>query len=142
MPSRTLLLLVAASAALSLAACGAGSQSASNVGGHGPEDHTAHESRHEPVDGAPNLTVQAVDIDFMPQRLELTAGEPANVTVVNDGQMLHDFTLDEADVHLNVEPGDQATTAVLIEEPGTYEARCTVAGHAAAGMVVEVVVTA
>ena len=121
----------AVSAGALLAACG-------TADGHG--GHDAKSSIHDPVDGAPAATVTAIDLDFEPATLELQAGEPTNVTVVNDGEALHDFTLEEADVHANVEPGDEVTTAVTVDEPGTYTAICTVAGHADAGMEVEVTV--
>jgi uncharacterized cupredoxin-like copper-binding protein len=94
----------------------------------------------EPVEGAPEVTVITRDIEFEPTTLELTAGEPTNVTVVNEGQALHDFTLEEAGVHVNVEPGESVTTAVTVDEPGTYQAVCTVPGHEDAGMVVEITV--
>lgn len=120
-----------------LAACGGGSAGGGDHGG----DHAAESSVHEPVEGAPQVTLTATDIDYAPATLELTAGEPTNVTVVNDGEALHDFTLEAADVHANVEPGESVTTSVTIDEPGTYQAVCTVAGHEEAGMTVEVVVS-
>ena len=121
-----------------LAACGGGS--AEGGGGHGG-DHAADASVHEPVEGAPEVTVTAADIEFTPATLELTAGEPTNATIVNDGETLHDFTLEAADVHANVEPGESVTTSVTIDEPGTYQAACTVAGHEEAGMTIEIVVS-
>ena len=75
------------------------------------------------------------------QTLEVSAGEPVNITVTNEGETLHDFTLEEADVHVNVAPGETKTTSVTINEPGTYEATCTVAGHAEAGMTIDVTVS-
>ena len=122
---------------LSVAACGGGSAG----GGDHAGGHEAAESIHEPVEGADEATLTAVDLDFEPTTLELTAGEPLNLTIVNDGEALHDFTLEEAEVHVNVEPGTSKTTSLTIEEPGIYEALCTVAGHAEAGMTVEVVVS-
>ena len=123
---------VALTAGILLVACGSG-------GGHA--GHDAEASVHDPVEGAPATTVTAVDIDFEPATLALQAGEATNVTVVNEGGTLHDFTLEEADVHANVEPGEEVTTAVTVDEPGTYKAICTVEGHAEAGMEVEVTVT-
>lgn len=125
---------VAAAAVLLLAGC------ASGGAGHG--GHAAAESRHDPVDGAPAVTIDAVDIDYEPATLELTAGEAINLSVANSGTTLHDFTLEAADVHLNVGPGATEVTSLTIDEPGTYRAVCTVAGHEAAGMTVDVVVTA
>lgn len=137
-PLRHLTAVVAA--ALLLAACGAGSSGSGRGSAHGG-DHAAAENAPAPVEGAPEVTVNAVDIDFKPPTLKLTAGEPTNVTVVNDGETLHDFTVEAADVHVNVEPGQSTTAAVTIDEPGTYEAKCTVEGHAEAGMTIEIVVS-
>ena len=128
---------ISAALALVLAACAGSSTSTADHGG----DHAASEQVAEPADGARQVDVTAVDIDFEPQRLELAAGEPVNIVVTNKGETLHDFTLEAADVHLNVEPGATGTTSLTIDEPGEYEAKCTVAGHAEAGMTMQITVT-
>ena len=133
---RTIVVAVITGSTLLLAACGGGG--AAPAGDH--EDHAAQEAVGEPVDGAPQVTVTAIDIDFEPETLELQAGEPVNVTVVNEGDALHDFTLEEAGLHINVEPGQSLTTGVTLEEPGNYRAVCTVPGHEEAGMVVDIAV--
>lgn len=127
--------LSTALAMLLVGCAGSGSSSGEHAG------HAASEEVAAPVEGAPGIDVAAVDIDFQPERIELTAGEPVNIVVSNDGEMLHDFTLERAGVHLNAEPGDTGTTSLTIDEPGTYEAICTVPGHAEAGMTIEVSVT-
>ena len=149
---------LAAVLALVLAACGGGASSSdtSAAGGHamdssemdGPSEmagagdgHTASEQMAAPVEGAPEVEVSAVDIDFKPATLEMSAGEAVNVTVKNEGEIVHDFTLEEADVHVNVEPGETKTTSVTIDEPGTYEAKCTVPGHSEGGMTIDVTVS-
>lgn len=105
-------------AALLLAACGGSSGTdGAGAGGYGG-GHMASESLTAPVEGAPEVTVTAVDIDFEPARMDVTAGEPINVTVVNEGETLHDFTLDAADVHVNVEPGESKTTSLTIDRCG------------------------
>ena len=128
--------------ALALAACGgsdvAGGSDAADAPADGHGDHAAPETVAEPVDGAPQVDVTAIDIDFEPATLQLDAGEPVNVTVTNDGDALHDFTLEAAGVHVNVEPGASETTGVTVDEPGTYQAICTVPGHEEAGMVIDV----
>ncbi len=126
--------------ALAMAACGGSGGSGGEAEGEHGGDHETSGSVHEPVDGAQTATVTAVDLDFKPAELTLQAGKPTNVTIVNKGETLHDFTLEEADVHVNVEPGSEVETAVTIDEPGSYKAICTVAGHEDAGMVVDVTV--
>lgn len=126
---------------LVLTGCG-GSGAAGGTGGaaDGHGDHAAQEEVAQPVDGAPQVGVTAVDIDFEPATLELEAGKAVNVTVTNEGDALHDFTLEAAGVHVNVEPGASKTTGVTIDEPGSYRAICTVPGHEEAGMVIDVTV--
>jgi len=135
---RPTVLALALAVALLLAACGASSGADSQSEDAG--GHMAAESTAEPVEGASEITVNAVDIDFRPASFEVVAGEPVNVTVANDGETLHDFTLEAADVHVNVEPGETKTTSFTINEPGRYKAECTVADHAEAGMTIGVVV--
>lgn len=121
--------------AVLLPACGGG-----QTDDHGQDSHGAAESVPEPVADAAEITVTAVDIDFRPAAIELDAAEPTNVTIVNEGETLHDFTLEEAGVHANVEAGQEITLGLAIDEPGTYQAVCTVPGHEEAGMVVDVTV--
>ena len=92
------------------------------------------------MDGAAEITITALDIDFEPARLDLKAGEPLNVPVVNKDETSHDFTLEAAGIHVNVQPGETKTTAVTVAKPGHNEAECTVAGHAEAGMTIDVIV--
>jgi plastocyanin len=108
-------------------------------GMHASGDRDAHDQRAPtPVDGAPAIEVSATEMAFSPAALSLEAGEPTNVTVANEGAVFHDLDVDVADVHLGVDPGEQATAAVTIDQSGVYEAICTVPGHAAAGMVLTI----
>ena len=101
-------------------------------------DERRDEEAPPAVDGAPDAQISATEMAFTPDELTLQAGEPLNVTVVNDGDVFHDFDLPAADVHLNLEPGEQATVAITIDEPGAYQATCTVPGHAGAGMTLSI----
>jgi hypothetical protein len=66
--------------------------------------------------------------------VEVAAGEPTNLTVVNDGDAFHDLTIDEVGLRIDVDSGQQATAGLEIDEPGEYEYYCSVPGHAGAGM--------
>jgi uncharacterized cupredoxin-like copper-binding protein len=104
--------------------------------------HGAGDIAYEPIAGAEELRIVATDFAFSPQQLTLSAGEPVNVTVVNDGQLFHDLTLDgSVELHINVEVGEEATSSLVIDQPGTYEAVCSVQGHRDAGMVLMIEVT-
>ena len=62
------------------------------------------------------------------------AGEPANLTLRNEGRLPHDLVVPDLDVHVAADLGGQATTGIVIDEPGIFDIVCTLPGHAAAGM--------
>ena len=86
------------------------------------------------VPDAEAITVVATDFAFEPSTLELTAGEPVNVTLeVEEGG--HDLVVVDAGFRIPVldEP-DAAVATLVIDEPGTYAFQCNVPGHAGQGM--------
>lgn len=87
-----------------------------------------------PVPDAPTVEVVATEFGFSPDRLTLPAGETVNLTLVNQGRLLHDLTIPGLDVRIVAGPGDTATAGVVLEEPGEYPFLCTVPGHSEAGM--------
>jgi plastocyanin len=105
---------------------------------HEAGDHGHADLIYPPVEGADEVTITMVDLAFEPHRLSLTAGEPINLRVINEGALFHDLTLDEPALHVNVDPGETEITGLVIDEPGTYEATCTVDGHADAGMLLTI----
>jgi len=80
------------------------------------------------------IRVEAGDLWFEPKQIEVRAGEPVNLRLDNSGRLFHDFNIAELGFDLNAQPGDSTTGGLLIETPGSYEYRCTVPGHAGAGM--------
>lgn len=115
------LLLVAASA------CGGGDDGPAVVG--------------TTVAGARELTVVATDFAFEPSTIELTAGEPVNLTLdVQDGG--HDIAVDDVGFRLPILDATASEVGTLvITEPGTYQFVCNVPGHAGQGMVGTITVT-
>ncbi len=91
--------------------------------------------------GAREITVEAGDLWFEPDVIEMPAGTTINLTLRNTGVVFHDLTVTDLDLQLNVEAGDATTSAVSVDTPGTYEFICSVPGHAAGGMRGELVVT-
>lgn len=88
----------------------------------------------EAVPDAKELTVELTEMAFEPDTLEVTAGEPVNLTVTNVGQAFHDLTIDELDLQVGVEAGETVTAGLEVSEPGEYRYYCSVPGHASAGM--------
>jgi plastocyanin len=101
------------------------------------------EHAEEPVDdGAPDdvavdvpegaIVFTAIDIDFVEDRQEAPAGDVTFV-LVNEGNILHDLTIDELGIHMVANPGETVVEDVTLQ-PGTYDYYCSVPGHRAAGM--------
>jgi uncharacterized cupredoxin-like copper-binding protein len=112
------------------------------------------------------VTLQAVDLDFTPETLEVKAGERVELVLQNDGVLEHDFSVmeiptegtveasgdsghaaghddgDEPDLHVSALGGQSATLSFTPSQPGTYEFWCTVAGHKEGGMTGTLVVQA
>lgn len=88
--------------------------------------------------GTQVVTLQAVDsMQFTPNAIVIQAGHPVQLTLKNDGQMVHDFTLSDGltqPVKLVAQPGQSASTTFTIEHPGTYSFACSQPGHQIRGM--------
>ena len=102
-----------AGAALVLAGCGGAEDEAP------PADSSAS--------GA--IEVEAGDLYFEPESLSATAGE-IEVSLVNTGEVEHDFVIEEAgDTEVvYAEAGETATGSIELEA-GTYTYYCSVPGH-------------
>lgn len=92
------------------------------------------------VADATELEIDAFDFGYEPSTVELTAGEPVNLTMVVTGGG-HNLRIEGVGFQLPiVDAPDGAVGTLLIDEPGEYRMLCTVPGHEAAGMVGTVVV--
>jgi plastocyanin len=82
---------------------------------------------------ASETTVTMVDIAFQPDALTIPANTDVTVSLPNTGASLHNFSIDELGIDVDVSPGD--TGSATINAPaGTYEYYCNVPGHKEAGM--------
>ena len=98
------------------------------------EVETAEEAAGETPDAATAQNVTSFDIYFEPKEVTIPANTDVPFTLPNDGVTLHNFSLDELGIDVDIAPG--ATEEVLINAPpGTYEYYCNVPGHKQAGMV-------
>ncbi len=101
------------------------------------------------VDVAAKATIVVKGGEFMfePKIIELRAGEPTRIELVNHGKVEHALLVKEPSgkgdwIHLHAQPGATDAGTYQIETPGRYKLLCTIAGHTEAGMVGELVVTA
>ncbi len=127
------------------------------------DDHTDGDDHGDAVEVVVSMTDQ---LRFEPNEIVVEAGQPVRLTIENAGLALHDFTIDEIEVHVSshegdsddsdhadsAEHGDHALHLALDgnstgaleftpEEAGEYQFLCTVEGHAANGMFGTLIVT-
>lgn len=77
------------------------------------------------------ISITATDNAFEPSSITASAGDSIEVT--NDGQALHNFSVDGTDVDFDIQAGETETEDAFEGlEPGTYEIVCKY--HVAEGM--------
>jgi uncharacterized cupredoxin-like copper-binding protein len=108
------------------------------------------------------VTVTMTEFGFEPNAIEVQAGVPVELTLVNDGAVEHDFVVEiipvtdvstegmemdhmsgdhaEYDLHSATAAGTTSTLRFIVTEPGTYQIICSVPGHKDAGMTGELIV--
>ena len=79
------------------------------------------------------IEVVAKDIFFDPKALSIPANTDVTVRIPNQGATLHNFSIDELGISVDIAPG--ATKEVVVNAPaGQYQYYCNVPGHKQAGM--------
>lgn len=109
-----------------------------------------------------NVTVTMTEFGFEPNVIEVKAGIPVELTLINAGAIEHDFVIEvipvqdvstqgmeadhmsgdhsEYDLHSATAAGNTSTLVFTATEPGTYKIICSVPGHFDAGMTGELIV--
>lgn len=88
-----------------------------------------------------SLEIEGEEYAFKPARIEVEAGETVEITFENTGALSHNLEIPKLDVATEtIQSGKTTTLTVTPEEPGSYEIKCSVPGHAPAGMTGELVV--
>jgi nitrite reductase (NO-forming) len=84
------------------------------------------------------VTVKALDtMRFEPSTITVPAGRPVQVTLANDGVLIHDIVLnDGVDQPVKIEANGKSSAGgtFTIARAGTYTYVCAQPGHEAAGM--------
>ena len=124
---------ILAIAGLAVTTACAGGATAGGRPDHGPAPSAAESSA-----AAQQVTVTARDtMRFEPDAIVVTAGQPVQVTLRNEGRMTHDFVLSEGVARrfrIKAEGGETASGTFTLDRAGTYTFICSVSGHEAAGM--------
>lgn len=126
----------------------AASRPTPSQGGQPGADSEQHEGHNEPVNVPPDAQrhqVESTEFAFEPAELTIEAGRSVAVTLTNAGEVEHEWELigddGSAIAHAHAGVGDEATVVFTLDEPGTYEVRCTIPGHAEEGMIGKVTAT-
>ena len=90
------------------------------------------------ANGAQQVTITVgKGMNFEPSAITVRTGQPVELTLRNDGQYPHDFTLTHGvarQVKITVNGGETATGTFTLDRPGTYNFECSMSAHALAGM--------
>lgn len=112
---------------------------------------------------AQEIQVETTEFKFSPATIQVQAGRPVKLTLLNKGSIEHDLSVVEillsdvkttTDSHghemgsMSVQPklhvaamaGKTSVIEFTPTRPGTYDVLCTVAGHKEAGMIAQLIV--
>lgn len=106
-------MLIAATAGLVLAGCGGG----------GGKKATATGASSSGGGGA-TVNLVAKDFMFEPTTITATAGKPVTVTVKNEGQAEHNFSIESLKVNQDIEKGDSKTVTFTPTQSGSIQFFC------------------
>jgi uncharacterized cupredoxin-like copper-binding protein len=80
-----------------------------------------------------DVTIESYDIFFEPGRAIVPADTDVQLTLPNVGATLHNFSIDDLGISIDIEPGETAETTINAPA-GRYDFYCNVPGHLEAGM--------
>ena len=85
----------------------------------------ANSHGEEDVTGATEVELEADDFYFEPTLLTGEAGQEVTVTVTNEGESPHNFSITDQDIDENIDPGDSAEVTVTFPDSGTLVFFCS-----------------
>jgi nitrite reductase (NO-forming) len=88
-----------------------------------------------PAAGGGDVTVVMVDIAYEPTEFTIPADTDVVVSLPNEGQLEHNFVIDELNIASETIPGGETTSVTINAAAGEYEYYCSIPGHREAGMV-------
>jgi uncharacterized cupredoxin-like copper-binding protein len=86
-----------------------------------------------------SATLRLSEFRVSPGQLNVAAGKPVTLALVNSGKIEHNWMLDHAagavPIHVVLASGEGTSVTFTPETTGTFRYWCTIPGHAPAGMV-------
>ena len=132
---RSLIAVVAAILSFGLFLTACSDDDVASTGANGDEAEQDHDDHGEtPVaEGARRIDVNATSFAYDPDEITVDTGEDVAIVLTSD-DLLHDFVIDELDVHVAADRDETAEGGLRADTAGEYTYYCTVAGHREAGM--------
>jgi nitrosocyanin len=112
--------LIAATAGLILAGCGGGGGSKSSATTAGNTATSAASN----AGGAITLNVVTKDFMFQPTTLSAIAGKQVTVTIKNQGQADHNFSITSLNVNQDIKKGETQTVTFTPNQSGAIQFFC------------------
>ena len=108
--------LIATTAGLVLAGCG---------GGGSKKAESSDTTAASPSGGGgATISLAAKDFMFDPTTLTATAGKPVTVTIKNEGQAEHNFSIESLKVNQDIEKGESKTVTFTPTQSGSIQFFC------------------
>jgi plastocyanin len=102
-------------------------------GGSGDGGAATTEATTAPDVPAMEVTVSATEFSYDPETIEVEAGTPVTLTLINRGVVEHDITIDDLGIVIHANPGETVSETFTIPA-GEYHVHCSIPGHHEAGM--------
>ena len=81
------------------------------------------------------LEIELAEFSIIPEETSLHEGDGLRIIITNNGEIDHDFAIQSLGIQVPlIAPGDTVTIDILLEETGSFEFICTIAGHKELGM--------
>jgi plastocyanin len=97
------------------------------------QDNASHRGASASSADARHVEVEARSFAFEPEEISVGAGEDLAIVLASEDGV-HDLTVDELDMWIVAEPGEEGFGMLPADEPGRYTFYCAVEGHREAGM--------
>jgi plastocyanin len=88
-------------------------------------DQEATDHGTEDVGGASEVELEADDFYFEPTVLTGEAGQEVTLTITNEGDAPHNFSITDQDIDENLDPGDETEVTVTFPDSGTVVFFCS-----------------
>lgn len=86
------------------------------------------------------LTIKLEAMRFDQSEVQVKAGQPLTLRIINKDGYAHAFDIDEFDIHTPLAANEAMDIVFIPDKPGSYTFYCGSPGHQAAGMVGTLVV--